>query len=734
MLKKIKRNKLSFLIIAILIFATLLRFVGTKPGYHPNHSDETTIYSTALDFIKNKNFEPYRYEYPSLTNLVNYAAYKIFFIPLGWLNFLATNYDKILDGQIRFPLGKDVYNRTFQLEILGAQDVNILFWSRWVTALFGVGVVWASYLVGKKLFNKYVGLLSAFLVCINYRQVLNSHLGLPDIYNAFFFLLSFWAILHLREKLNLRRSLICGIILGLYLSTKYQFFPFSALFLVYLEKSWQQHGFKAKITFLFNRYFILIPLVSIFVFLLLNPYLFINLETALSQLAYASLKYGKGSMKLLIYSYSYLFKIGIGNVTSFVVIIGILLSLIKDKWKSMLLLSMVVPYFFFFTFYTSGGFYTRNFVSITPLILMFAGYAVYQVVNFKPRVVFIFLTLAIFSLASFENLKNSVIAVEAYTHPWNRVVLKDWIANNIPEGKKIAAHSSVAIPDEKYVRLTYDIYPTFSLDEFQEMGADYAITSFDWATVDFYGWMKQTNTLDTWNKPKETLEKTFPAMAVEELTPFVVHSLIKPWQSPELDFMVAKIPNFLAVEKKIEKIYKFKNGPDGWTKEGRLVENDPQLEWKTESLNINEGGSASTVLRWESEPIDVFGWNGFEIDYEIKTDAASAASLERREGFIFVSTYGSLEDAKNDNNKLSVRLGARNNIFNQWTEKKLIGGLPTNVKFLRIGFQTYNSVIGRVSLKNVKVYNAKVEVGNIEGTKKIDIEENILFPVSHGNL
>ena len=545
MIKKLKKmDRCTGLLVVILVIAVMLRFIGTKPGYHPNHSDETTIYSTALDFIKHKNFEPYRYEYPALTNLVNYAAYKAVFIPLGWLNFYFTNAGKIIDGQIHVPLGKDVRNKVFQLEILGAQDVNILMWSRWVTALFGVGVVWASYLVGSKLFNKHVGLLSAFLVCINYRQVLNSHLGLPDIYNAFFFLLSFWAVLHLREKINLKRSLLCGVILGLHLSTKYQFFPFLALFLVYLEKSWQHPSLKAKITFLFNRYFIIIPFVSFFVFLLLNPYLFINLETALSQLAYASLKYGKGSMKLLIYPYSYLFKIGIGNVTSIVIIVGMLLSLIKDSRKALLLLSMVIPYFFFFTFYTSGGFYTRNFVSVIPLLLIFAGYAIFQVANFKPRFFFIFLALLIFSLSSFENLKNSVIAVEAYTHPWNRVVLKDWISMNIPEGKKIAAHSSVAIPDERNQRLPYDIYPAFSPDEFEELGADYAVTSFDWATVDFYGWMRQTNSLQPWNRPTAILEKTFNAMAVKELTPFVVYNLIKPWQAPELNFMVARIPRF----------------------------------------------------------------------------------------------------------------------------------------------------------------------------------------------
>lgn len=731
MRRKSKIDKYSILLIVIIVISAFLRFVGVKPGYHPTHSDEATIRSTVIDFIKNKNFEPYRLEYPSITNLVNYAIYKSVFIPLGWAKFYILNFNKILDGQIKLPLGKDVYERVFQLEILGGQDYNALFWSRYITALFGVGVVWASYLVGNKLFGKYVGLISAFLVGINFRQVLNSHFGLPDIYNAFFFLLSFWTILHLREKVNIWRSVFCGIVLGLHLSTKYQFFPFIALFLVYLEKSWQKTNLKAKITFLFNRCFLMIPAISLLVFLFLNPYLIINLETARSQLAYVSLKYGVGSMKLLLYPYSYLFKIGIGKVTSFVVIFGILLSLIKERWKSILLLSMIVPYFYFFTFYTSGGFYARNFVSVIPLLLVFAAYAIFQLVSFKPRIIFMFLTLAIFSLASFENLKNSITIVGAYTQPWNRAILNDWIVNNIPEGKKIAAHSSVGFPDDEYQRLSYDMYPAFSLDEFKEMGADYAITSFDWATVDFYGWMRQANTTRFWNKPTAILKQTFPAMAVEEMTSYVTYSIINPWQAPDLDFMVVKVPYFSVIEKKIEKTYKFENGPEGWTKEGSLWYGDTQLEWKDRSLAINEGGSASQMLHWESEPIEVMGWNGYDIEYEIKTDTITS---DKRDGFIFVTVYGSLEDAIGENNRLSVRLGARNNIYNQWVEKSLIGSLSTKAKFIRIGLQAYNSVVGKVSLRNVNVYDAKVKVNNIEGTKHINLDENIAFPVSHGNL
>lgn len=728
MRKKIGNCKYSILLFAIILTSIFLRFVGVDPGYHPTHSDETTIRSAAIDFIKNKNFEPYHFEYPSVTNLVNYAFYKSVFVPLGWTKFYILNLNKIFDGNIKLPLGKDIYDRVLQLEILGTQDHNALMWSRYITALFGVGVVWASYLVGRKLFGKHVGLISAFLVCINFRQVLNSHFGLPDIYNAFFFLLSFWTILRLREKVNFRRAFFCGIILGLHLSTKYQFFPFFALILVYLEKAWQKPNLKEKITFLFNRYFIMIPAVSLLVFLFINPYLVINFEIARTQIAYASFKNGIGSMKLLLYPYSYLFKIGIGKVTSLAVIFGIVLGLFREKWKSILLLSMIVSFFYFFTFYTSGGFYTRNFVSVTPLLLVFAAYGFFKLMSFRPRIIFIFLTFVIFSLASYENLKNSLMIVSAYTQPWNRVVLNDWIVDNIAKGKKIAAHSSVGFPDDEYRRLPYDTYSAFSLDEFKEIDADYAITSFDWATIDFYGWMGQANTIKSWNKPIATLRQTFPAMAVEEMTSYVVYSIINPWQAPDLDFMVVKIPHYSVDEKEIKKIYKFKNDSEGWVKEGELKYVDTQLKWEGENLSIGAGGQTS---HWESDPIEVTGWNGYGIEYEIKTDVET---LDRRDGFIFITVYDSLENALEENNRLTVRLGARNNVYNQWVEKSLIGSLPAEAKFIKIGLQAYNPAAGKVSLRNVKVYNAKVKVENVEGTKQINLDENIAFPVSHGNL
>jgi len=75
--RKIKIDKYSILLIVVILIAGLLRFIGTKPGFHQFHSDESTINSTATSFIKNKNFEPYRYEYPALTNIISARLLKV---------------------------------------------------------------------------------------------------------------------------------------------------------------------------------------------------------------------------------------------------------------------------------------------------------------------------------------------------------------------------------------------------------------------------------------------------------------------------------------------------------------------------------------------------------------------------------------------------------------------------------------------------------------------------------
>src|SRR3989339_250613 len=170
-----KQNITKIILILIILISFLLRFVGARSGYPPYHSDEGIGYSAATSMVKNNNYDPLRYDYPSLVPLINVGIYKSVFIPFYWVKFYILNFEKIIDGMIKLPIKGDEYKRIFQLDILGNREINTLFWSRYITAFFGVGVSLLTYFLAKKIFSKEVGLISMYLVAVNFRQVLNSH-------------------------------------------------------------------------------------------------------------------------------------------------------------------------------------------------------------------------------------------------------------------------------------------------------------------------------------------------------------------------------------------------------------------------------------------------------------------------------------------------------------------------------------------------------------------------------
>ena len=689
-------NGQILLLTAIIMLAIVLRFIGIQPGYDQFHPDETVIYTNVINFVENGNFKPFMYGYPALTFIINFIPFKLFVIPFGFLKFYILNLGDILDGMIKIPLGLDTYNKLF-LDIIGKHSLNILFLTRWVTAVFGVGVVGVSYLVGKKLFGNKAGIISALLVCVNYRQILYSHLTLPEIYNAFFLLLSFWSILRLREKASFGRSLICGLFLGFSLSTKYQYFTCITFFFVYLEQLIQKWNIKDIGRRLFNPYYILVPIVTAAVFLLINPYLFINMETFLASWHANSSRYGAGVMNLSFYSYSYLYKIGIGKITSFAVIIGILLSFWRDKWKSILLLSAIIPFMFFFTYYTNGGLYTRNFVTVTPIILIYAAYAISKFVNFKSSKTLTLFALVILVFAVRENLINDVVLLQQYIKSWNWQVTEKWIADNVPEGSTIAAHSSVHFPS--YLnRINYSKFNACSLSEFREQGAQYAVANLETINTQYFSWM---GPLKYWNKPVLEMKQEYTSLTIDELTDFGLIQIVKPWQAPDGgNFVIAKVPYYSLISKEEFKVFNFpKNFP---------------------------------VIGWHSEPISINNWSGFEVDYGMLMQSKNVSNID---GVIFIKFYLKPDDALMDRNRVAVRLSSRNNKPGEWQNRKLIGVVPDGAKYITLGFIADNEYSATFQINKIELYKAKiiVDLGGAN-VKKIMVDDNLLFPNSISNL
>lgn len=102
----------------------------------------------------------------------------------------------------------------------------------------GTGTIYASYLLGKVIFDKKVGLLMAFLIAISPSYIFTSRLATPDQPVVFFWILAmifFWKAYKCDRILY---WLLFGFSLGLGFLSKYQmlFLPFSLVVFLVLKK------------------------------------------------------------------------------------------------------------------------------------------------------------------------------------------------------------------------------------------------------------------------------------------------------------------------------------------------------------------------------------------------------------------------------------------------------------------------------------------------------------------
>lgn len=677
-----KKINLIFLLL-ILTLAVVLRFVGSKPGYPPYHSDDGISYSAATSMITNGNLDPLRYDYPVMTPLVNYFTYQSFFIPLEWSKFLLRNYLNYPVGFLEIPTDPIKLHDFFYRVVLGDRWINALFWGRYVTGGVGVLVVVLTFLITRRLYSTRAGLISAFFVAINYRQVLNSHLGLPDIYNAFFLLLSFWFTYNLYEKPTNRNYFWAAIFAGLSFSTKYQFFAFTPLLLAHLLNSFRQKGNVSKLKFLFRPMAIMIPVIIAVLFVVLNPYHLIKLDETKAWLSSVSGKYRTGRMTFDFFPYSYLYHIGIGKIVSILSVVGIFAAFYYKKINTIFLLSVILPFLYITTYYTGGGFYTRNFVTIIPFIVIFAGVVLSKI--YKNKVIFFIL---LFFVAK-ESLSNSFIILKEHLKPWNYKVVQSWTTNNVKDNMVVATHASVPLPDATKKVIPYNfVSDDFSMAEFREKGADLVISSLDWSTTDFYDWMTQDTktSLIYWNKPIEILENRYSAMSLRELSDYTVYSAIKKWQAPESNFIVAKVPKYSVKTKTLYEKLQFQEKP----------------------------------TMWKSELIDVNDWKGFYINPKTTGKGRS---------YIYVNFYNKIEDADSVAKRTAVRLSSRSK------NKDVLGTIPEGAKYMVVGFDSFEPYKVSDELLEINIYNSEVSE-DLSGFKlnPVKLEEGIIFPNSHGNM
>jgi MFS family permease len=596
----------------------------------------------------------------------------------------------------------------FREAIFGYREEKVLFFSRTISAFIGGLTIPLLYLVTKKLFNKTTALFAVFFLAFNYRHVLGSHFGLPDVHNSFFGLLALGASILLLEKNTRNRYLFAGITVGISLSIKYQIFSFLPFLLVHLIWTTRKRNWR----YLFHKNFILASILIPIVFLILNPYLLFNLKTLIYENRKDAGRYAMGTNRLFFYPYYYLYHWGIGRLPSLAIILGMILMLILKSQLFFLVFSFVFPFFFVMTYYSAGGGMPRNFVSVVPFLFIFAGFFFYVLSQLVKKIKLIPTSLIVIPLLLYFNfipIKNSFITSIYYAQPWNYTKISDWIIKKMPSKVKVNTYNITIYPQAdktlkkrgvEWLSATYVQGPN-SLAEFREEGTDFVIANSESIQSATYWWrLWPYKSLSKYNDiPFEFIQSSFVGLTVKELQNYTVYEAYKPWQAYEYNYLIFKIPpkpkelgNKIAA-------FNFDNKNQMWQLRSTFDFEPFKFEWTKNEGKTNPGalmvfsGGGTNTSRLGSFPIPVTSEKLYTIRGWIKNipEEKNENYNNIRDGFLRIDFYHSITEQLFDQLGTKVALSPRVPISNQWTQVQASLIAPSQASCLTVSFQVEGS-------------------------------------------
>lgn len=350
---------------------------------------------------------------------------------------------------------------------------------RFLSALSDVGTTILVFLIGKLLFNRRVGVLASLIYASSVFPIQLSHFYAVDTMLNFFMLGFLYFLILLIKKGSIKLSLLVGIFLGLSLATKISsliLIPTLVIGLISYLLSKKKYFNKVK-TYI---PFFIIPLSSIFIFIITQPYVLIDFQEFVKQTTLQSqmskdpfvfpytLQYvGKISY---FHELKNIFLYGLGPYHGIICLLGFAYLIFNLAKHRLTLTSPFLLFIFYGIFYFAifGSFavgWMRYMLPVYPFLAVLGGYFISEFAMprlpkkvmsryaFRKTLLFIFVLLTITYPLSF---------ISIYSKPNTRIQASEWINNNIPAGTTIAVeHWDDSLPvhgGHKYIQLSLPLY------------------------------------------------------------------------------------------------------------------------------------------------------------------------------------------------------------------------------------------------------------------------------------
>lgn len=741
-LKVIKSNPLLTL---ALVGGFAFRILSTNPGYLSN-GDEL-MYGEALNMFLNKtlSLHPQWMGYPPLVAWIMLVFFVFIFLPGAWIFYFANHFQDVVSllagvyqtsGWLVFDL-KSIF--TFQ--ILGRNYVNVLYWGRYVTAIFGTASIYLVYLAVLNFFNKRVAIISALLVAVNYRLVLSSHIGFIDIYNVFFLFLSFWSVSSLLKRPDLKNYIFVWITIALSFLTKYQPYAFFPFILAHLYLSFKgSRNYKEFIRIFFSRKVIIGGLGALLIVIVAHAYHFLNLERVIAINRNEGLKYGFGTNSLNLFPISYLYHTaGVGPFLSIIALIGILFGIIKRRFRlsSILILSPLPLIAYLYFYFSGGGLYTRNLIVLIPIFLAFSAVTISEILRFalnkkslflKYLVYLLFVIVIFFSFK--DHITNSFIMTKFYSGKSQEALAGEWIANNVKSGSLLATDNAKLIPPDKSVKTVKLPHPntSFSYRELLQDNLDFVVVNVSLMNNYYFTWwMKQplAIALKFWERPDNLIAQGYKMLALRELMwEHGQAAFLTTWQAPGFNYAIFKIDKTgLCGDMVLSEIENLNSL--NWTPLYFLPEYKNSLYRNQDSNLVIKGDRAiSGAVRWQSSSFNVDPGRCYEIEGAISSK--DSVLKTERNGFLRIDFYRDSSDLSLTSRPIVSLVSERiyGEIGSHFANIQIIA--PSGAKYAVVGFQADNSATD-YTLSDLKVLESNNKSDRKEPNHLQLKDENILL-------
>ncbi len=302
------------------------------------------------------------------------------------------------------------------------------------------------YGIGRKAYGERAALFSLLILALSPLHIKYSTLVNPDMLMVFFVLLTIWYLTKnsLDKEMNIKTAIIAGGLCGLTLASKH---PGLAVILPLLYLIFLSNLPKIKTT-------ILALGSTLFVFLLTNPFVLINIKSFIFDMgsefsrvitSYPFEEVSKAAWGL--YLLTIIAAVGEGVFIS--AVFGTVSGFIKNRKKEVFLMLFPVVYFG-----VMGGF--KIFIAyymlpVLPFVAISAGRFfdhILEYLNIKKGAIIIVIIL-IPSLYRTGNLLLLECGIDT------RITAKEWVLENIPENSRILI-DSVKAHSEPFLKLAHD--------------------------------------------------------------------------------------------------------------------------------------------------------------------------------------------------------------------------------------------------------------------------------------